>query len=280
MRPMKPGAAIARLPRPDGDAGRRTRETMGLPEPARPDDQAPDGGLPAADRQAKPVRSPERTCAVTRALLAPADLIRFARAPDGTITPDVAHRLPGRGVWVSLDRGMVEKAATQNAFARSLKQSVIVPAGLADLVDRLLSERCVQALAIANKAGLVVSGFAKVEAKIRAGGTAALLHGREASADGAAKLDGKLRSRMPPAQQVTDTEQRDAPPVAPVVVTDLSSRELSLALGRENVVHAAVSEGGAARYFLTEVERLRRYRSSTPAAAARPPRKRPNTEQA
>ena len=253
---------------------------MGPPEQASDEHQALPGAPPVAGRRRGQAREPERTCAVTRSRLAPADLLRFVRAPDGTITPDIAQRLPGRGVWVSLDRSVVEAAVAQNAFARSLKQSVIVPDGLADLVERLLSERCTQALALANKAGLVVCGFAKVEAAIGAGRLAALIHAREASTDGTAKLDGKLWSRAQQAREATDAEHGYATPAVPIVATDMSGSELSLALGRENVVHAAVIKGGAARYFLTEVERLRRYRSSTSASAARPPRKRPNTEQA
>lgn len=242
------------------------------------------------DAEAATGSTPERTCVVTRAKLSPAELIRFVRAPDGTITPDLAARLPGKGVWVVLDRVAVEMAAAQNAFTRSLKRPVSVPAGLADLVDRLIAERCVQALALANKAGLVVAGFAKVEAAIVAGRLAALVHAADASPDGCAKLDGRLRARFSLAGGDlaidAQAEDRSIPAVAhavpggPLIVTDLGGSELSLALGRENVVHAAVIQGGAARYFLTEVQRLRRYRSSTSAAAARPPRTRSNTEQA
>lgn len=250
---------------------------MGPSEAAGTDGKASDG-TPAVAKRLR--GEPERTCAVTRSQLAPPDLIRFVRAPDGTITPDIARRLPGRGVWLSLDRAVVETAVAQNAFARSLKQSVIVPAGLATLVEHLLLERCIQALALANKAGLVASGFAKVEAAIAGGRVAALFHALDASIDGATKLDGKLRARMRQAQETIEAEQGEATPTIPIVVTELSGRELSLALGRENVVHAAVIKGGAARYLLTEVERLRRYRSSTYARAAQPPRKRPNTEQA
>lgn len=252
---------------------------MGRVERAQTEEQVPDGAPPVAVRQPEAASEPERTCALTRARLSPAELIRFVRAPDGTITPDLAHRLPGRGVWVALDRTAVEKAAAQNAFARSLKQAVVVPADLAALVERLMRERCVQALALANKAGLVVAGFAKVEGAIGSRSIAALLHASEASADSAAKLDGKLRARMSRAADGIAADREPASSPGPVVVTDLSGRELSLALGRENVVHAAVIQGGAARYFLTEVERLRRYRSSTSAAASRPPRTRPNTEQ-
>jgi predicted RNA-binding protein YlxR (DUF448 family) len=223
-----------------------------------------------------PGGTPERTCAVTRAKLTPADLIRFVRAPDGTITPDLANRLPGRGVWVTLDRSAVELAAKRNAFARSLKRDVIVPDDLAGLVERLLVTRSIQALALANKAGLVVAGFAKVEAQIATGAVAVLLHAGDASHDGAAKLDGKLRARasleaMAAASETgTDasTHSTARPPRSAEIVTGLTIRELSLALGRENVVHAAVINGGAARYFLTEIQRLKRYRSHHPEPQA------------
>jgi predicted RNA-binding protein YlxR (DUF448 family) len=248
---------------------------MGRIEPAHGEDRDATG------------TAPERTCAVTRAKLTPAELIRFVRAPDGTITPDLAHRLPGRGVWVTAERAVVAEAAARNAFARSLKRQVAIPHDLAGLVEELLVERCIQALAIANKAGLVVAGFAKVETAIAAGRMAALVHASEASADGKAKLDGRLRARLSASGvgnnaasvEPSPPSLLSRPDVAPEIVTDLTIRELSLALGRENVVHAALIKGGAAQYFLTEVQRLRRYRSSTHAAAGRPPRTRSNTEQ-
>lgn len=307
---------------------------------------------------------PERTCAVSRAKLEPSELIRFVRAPDGTVTPDLANKLPGRGVWVTLERAIVEKAIRQNAFARGLKQPVQVPEDLAGLIERLLRQRCVAGLAIANKAGLVVAGFAKVDAAIGKGRIAALIHASEAAVDGSAKLDRRLiavyrdsvasKSRVveakaalaadngigeigsseigskdsvhaeaedgvapvgatetaadvspsiaeqavpalpidifsaeqldeaAPVAETSDQSQEAAPalrPEGPVIVGDLATDELSLALGRENVVHAALSKGGAAKYFLNEVERLRRYRSNPQVAEGRPPRTRSNTEQ-
>ncbi len=230
--------------------------------------------------------TPERTCVVTRAKLAPDDLIRFVRAPDGTITPDLAHRLPGRGVWVTLDRTLVGLAAERKAFARSLKRDVVVPEDLPALVERLLVTRCIQALSLANKAGRVVAGFAKVEAQIAAGNVAALLHASDASADGAAKLDGKLRARthieaMARAGESTAGTSLPSAPHAPAqtkIVADLTIGQLSLALGRQNVVHAAVINGGAARYFLTEIQRLRRYRSSPSEPQAGRPAESSSTE--
>ncbi|MGE3915797.1 MAG: RNA-binding protein [Hyphomicrobiaceae bacterium] len=272
------------MDRPDPAQERPQDATCGRPEtgsePVAADDSC-DDGRPAARHV------PERTCAVTRARLPSSELIRFVLSPDGTVTPDVAHRLPGRGVWVALDRPTVEKAAASNAFARSLKRPARVPDDLADTVDRLLRARAAQALALANKAGLVVAGFAKVDAAVGSGRLAALVHSREAAPDGTSKLDGRLRSiererhgRDDESSAGTTTCGTVKPDAARAVVVDLlGGDELSLALGRENVVHAAVIQGGAARYFLTEIVRLGRYRSSPPAAAGRPPRKTINTEQ-
>ena len=269
-------------------AEEEVRDAVGAPASAAAPVAVDDGT--AARPPLKRKAEPERTCAVTREKLTPPDLIRFVRAPDGTITPDLANRLPGRGVWLSLDATIVDKAARQNAFARSLKQPVIVPEALSALVEKLLLDRCIQALAMANKAGSVVAGFAKVESAIGTGSVAALVHAADASADGSAKLDGKLRASLAragaAATAAVEGESSSVASVAaspelrgPAIVTDLVGHELSLALGRENVVHAAVIRGGAARYFLTEVERLRRYRSPSSAAAGRPHRTRPNTEQ-
>lgn len=269
-------------PRPDGDARDGTTQGMAL-EPAEITE------LDAAGAR------PERTCAVTRERREPAELIRFVRAPDGTVTPDLAQRLPGRGVWISLSKAIVDRAGPAGAFARGLKQPVQVPLDLAGLVERLLAQRAIAALAMANKAGLVVAGFAKTEAAIGSGDLAALVHARDGAADGCEKLDRKLRALRQPVAQAPAGEGSEPvhgragghPAQAPsaeqgtaVIVKELEASELSLALGRENVVHAAVSNGGAAQYFLNEVERLRRYRSAPQPDPARRPRRRPNTEQA
>ena len=100
----------------------------------------------------------ERQCAVTRAVLAPDALIRFVQAPDGAIVPDLERRLPGRGVWLTPHRDIVEKAVRTKAFARSLKTDVRVPEGLGALVDALMLRRVVDAVSLANKAGRGVAG--------------------------------------------------------------------------------------------------------------------------
>lgn len=226
-----------------------------------------------------PGEEPERTCAVTRVRLAPEELIRFVAGPDGTVVPDVAHRLPGRGVWITLRRDLVERAAQQNVFARSLKRQVTVPPELGQAVERLLARRVLQALSLANKAGLVVAGFTKVDIAIARGEVAVLVHAAEAARDGAAKLDRKLMAVAAELAEINAGPAKNAGPGKPEIVPGLGSAELSLALGRENVVHAALRAGGATRHFLTEAERLGRYRAVLQSDAGRPPQTRSNTEQ-
>jgi predicted RNA-binding protein YlxR (DUF448 family) len=190
-------------------------------------------------------------------VLDPEELIRFVFAPDGTIVPDVGRRLPGRGVWISCSRSAVAAAQKSGAFARSLRRSVATAPDLANVVERLLLRRAIDALSLANKAGLAVAGFTKVEALIASRECAALLHASDAADDGVGKLDRRLRAVW---RSLGNEEE-------PRIVTALSSEELSLAMGRSNVVHAALRIGGAASNFLTDVGRLQRYRAAPDASA-------------
>jgi uncharacterized protein len=194
---------------------------------------------------------PLRLCAATRVQKPVDDLIRFVPDPEGRIVADLARRLPGRGVWVDGTRPAVEMAVRRRAFARSLKRPVIVPEDLPDQVERLMARRLAEAVSLANKAGLLVAGFAKVEELIGRGRAVLLIHAAEAGEDGAARLSRKLKGVLGAAQ------------AAEAIVTDLTGPQLDLAIGRSNVVHAAASEGGASRRLLLEARRLRRYRSGT-----------------
>ncbi len=195
-----------------------------------------------------------RLCVVTRAALEPDGLIRFGRSPDGELVPDLDQRLPGRGVWVMCDRKTLEKAVKTKAFARSLKAETKVPDGLADRVDGLLLRRLVATLSLANKAGLAVAGFQQVDAALEKGQVRAVLHGTDAAADGRGKIDRKFKAI-----------QRDREAAAPVVDV-LTIAEMSLAMGRSSVVHAALIPGGLTDRFLKEAERILRYRASPEAA--------------
>jgi predicted RNA-binding protein YlxR (DUF448 family) len=212
----------------------------------------------AKDRQfsAPEAASPLRLCAVTRTRKPPDALIRFVLSPDGSIVPDLARRLPGRGVWIGATRRELAAAVRQKAFARSLKCSVLVPEDLLDRVEVLMKRRLAEAVSLARKAGLLVAGFAKVEELIAAGRAVLLLHAADAASDGVAKLDRKFRALRGPGAEVEAT------------VRELTSAELSLAIGRSNVVHAAASGGGACRRIAYEASRLRHYREAGPAAPA------------
>jgi len=190
-----------------------------------------------------------RRCIVTRAERSPDDLIRFVLDPGGTIVPDLARKLPGRGVWVTADKQSVAAAAKTNAFAKSLKRQVTVAADLPLAIETLFVKRVLEALSLANKAGLVTTGFDRVAALLDAGGAAVLVHGSDAASDGRGKLDRKFAAI-----------QRDRGQTA-AIVDWLTIEQLSLAIGRSNVVHAGLKQGGATQRFLRGAERLQRYRS-------------------
>lgn len=208
----------------------------------------------------------ERTCALTREHRAPEELIRFVAAPDGTLVPDLDRRLPGRGVWLTGTCDIVEKAIKSKTFARGLKANVVVPDDLVARIDTLLARRAVNTLSLANKAGLVSAGFQQVESSLEKGVVAVLLHGTDAAADGCHKLDRKFRA-------IQNDLGRGAP-----IVTALTVNEISLAMGRPSVVHAALIPGGLTERFLREAGRLVRYRTSSVASQLPVPIAEPRTE--
>ncbi len=195
-----------------------------------------------------------RRCAVARAELPPESLIRFVVDPSGTVVPDPSRKLPGRGVWVTCERSAVEQALKSGAFGRSLKRQVNVPQDLPERIDTLFVGRILNALSLANKAGLVTTGAEKLEKLLDSGKAVALLHGADGTAEGRRKLDRKFTAI-----------QRDKGRPAPIVDC-LTIEQLSLAMGRSNVVHAGLIQGGATERLLSEAERLRRYRCGLSAS--------------
>jgi uncharacterized protein len=192
-------------------------------------------------------QGPERTCIATRTVRPASELIRFALAPDGVLTPDLKAQLPGRGVWVSTSFKAVTDAVKRGAFARSLKQPVKLLDDLPALVERLLTVDVRQSLAMANKAGLVVTGFSKVEAAIGDPRILAVISASDGAEDGKRKLGQAINRTF---------GDRAAVPL----ISLLPSCELELALGRENVIHAALFTGSAGEAFLMKCQRLHRFR--------------------
>src|SRR5262249_61516708 len=119
----------------------------------------------------------------TRAFRPKDQLIRFVLSPDGVVVPDLKERLPGRGVWLTAAHDTVAEALKRNAFARAFKQDAKAPKGLDTQIDSLLAEAAISALSLANKAGEVVFGNAKVEEAIAKGRVVGLIHAREAAGD-------------------------------------------------------------------------------------------------
>jgi uncharacterized protein len=210
------------------------------------DDQETDAG----PRDNK--RDTERLCVTTRAVRPVGELIRFVVGPDGSVVPDLKRRLPGRGAWVTARRTAVDEAVRRNAFARSFKAKVRAAPDLAARVEALLTSSCLDALAIAHKAGRVAIGFAKAERALADKPVAALIHAADAAPDGVRKLAAAARHR-------SDSERGEIP-----AVSAFTSAQLDLALGRSNVVHAALLAGPASDGFMTRCSSLERFRAVDP----------------
>jgi predicted RNA-binding protein YlxR (DUF448 family) len=198
-------------------------------------------------------RDVERLCVATRTVRPVADLIRFVVGPDGEAVPDLKHKLPGRGVWVTATQDALGDAIKRKVFARGFKRDVRLPADLVSRTERLLEAAALEALAMAGKAGLVTAGFVRTETALGRGGVVALLHAAEAAADGVRKLDAALR-RKPQGRPV-------------VVIGFLTTAQLDLALGRPNVIHAALLAGPPSDTFLARLRRLERFRTGALGAS-------------
>ena len=209
---------------------------------ARLDDTALDGGP-------RKGAATERMCAVSREVKPVEELVRFVVGPDGSVVPDIKRNLPGRGLWVEATRKTVDQAVKRNVFGKGFKRDVKVDAGLGETTDRLLERAALDALSIAGKAGEVVTGFTKVETAINRGSLLGLLHAADGSADGHRKLEALLRRN--------DEENSHQIPV----IRAFSGAQLDLALGRSNVIHAALLAGPASQGFLTRCQRSLRFRT-------------------
>ncbi|MEQ8266255.1 MAG: RNA-binding protein [Parvibaculum sp.] len=191
---------------------------------------------------------PERRCIVSGESGAKEGLIRFVLDPEGRVVPDLAEKLPGRGFWVGATRTMVEKAAAKGHFAKAARAPAIVDPGLADLVERLLARRAADTLGLARKAGALETGFEKVMKAIDKGRVVCLIEARDGAEDGRRKLEQRLRVAK---------EQGILPDVP--VLSPLWADEMGLALGRGNVIHAALIQGRMQAKVMADLARLARY---------------------
>ena len=195
----------------------------------------------------------ERRCIVGGEVLPEGDLIRFAVAPDGQITPDIAAVLPGRGIWVRATRDALNTAAKKNLFAKAAKGQVKVAPDLADRVEALLVARMSADLGMARRSGQISLGFETVLQAVQSDAPPALrLEASDGAADGKRKLFGAAHARGRKIE----------------TIDSLTSAELSLAVGRENVIHAALKSGRLQERLSFDAGRLRGFRIMPSESAA------------
>ncbi len=206
--------------------------------------QIADPDPPATEREPG-AREPGATTSVRRCIasgeLRPkAELIRFVADPGGTVVPDLAGRLPGRGLWLLPRREHLERACARNLFAKAAKAPLRVPEDLPARVEALLSRRCLDLIGLAKRAGRAVSGYQRVASLLASGGVAVLLAAVDTAEDGRRKLRAAARTQNP----------------TPRVVEVFTAEELGRALGQAARAHVAIAPGGFAERLAMEATRL------------------------
>ena len=164
------------------------------------------------------------------------------------MVPDLARKLPGRGLWVEASRASVDLAVRKNAFSRAAKAQLKAAPDLADQVEKLLRQRLLQGLGLARRAGELTWGYDKVSAAIAAGRVAWMIEAADGAADGRRKLL-QVAARQEP---------------SPRLIGTFSEAEIGLALGLENVIHLAFLAGRGTGRWTLDVERLSGFRPLLP----------------
>lgn len=200
------------------------------------------GIVPFIDEGPSPRRG--RRCIATRESQPRERLVRFVVDPNGKLVADLAGRLPGRGLWLSAERGAIRGAVAKGLFAKAARGRVEVAADLADQVELMLVRRCQDVIGLARRAGSVVAGFDQVADELRRHRAALLVAASDGAADGRRKLRA-LAGDLP-------------------IIELLDRQELGEAIGRDEVVHLALLPGGLAKRLLVEAARLAGFRGPLP----------------
>ena len=191
--------------------------------------------------------TPTRRCIATGESLPVNELVRFVLSPDGIVTPDIAGKLPGRGVWVHASRDALATAIKTHAFNRGFKSEAHLPDDLVDMVESLLLAKCQSVLGFARKAGDLVTGSDKVRAALSKRKPAWLIEASDGGEDGRKRLYALAKALYESVK----------------VAGSLSSRELGMALGRDHVVHGLLKQGRFASVWAIEYGRLRGFRDAS-----------------
>jgi len=190
--------------------------------------------------KARLARAPQRRCLVTRARHPARRMLRFVAGPDGTIVPDIAGDLPGRGLWLIAAREILERALAKGRFAKAAGRPVAIDEDLADRVERLLARRCLDLVGLARRAGKAVAGRHKVRAMLAGGNVALLL----LASDGAPDAVARMR----------------AAGTGVATVDVFTGAELGRMFGRDNTVFAAIADSAFAARLADETYRLAGFR--------------------
>lgn len=204
-------------------------------------------------REARGDNARERRDIVSGEIMPDSRLMRFVADPDGQVVPDAAAKLPGRGLWVASTRAAITMAVEKKLFSRAAKAPVTAGADLADRAEKALVTRMLGDLGIARRSGQLVLGFDNVLRALQSPkAPKALIEAHDGAADGKRKLYAAAHRLE----------------LNCVVIESLTSAELGLALGRENVIHAAVQPGGLAERLTFDAERLSGFRLRTESQRA------------
>lgn len=183
---------------------------------------------------------PERKCIVTGEAQPKGGLIRFVVSPDGLVVPDVLGKLPGRGIWVSADRTVLETAVKKKAFARAARQPVELPDDLVGIVEGAVARHVVDLLGLARKSGDAVAGYEKVKDWLDKERARILIQASDGSGRGKSKLSTPYGGKF---------------------IGWLTMSEIGRAFGRQQAVHAALAAGGLAKRVVDEAQRLKGLRA-------------------
>jgi uncharacterized protein len=199
------------------------------------------------------LEGPQRTCILSRRTAGRDELIRLALGPDGQVAPDVRARAPGRGAWIGVDRRALDaanaKGKLKGALNRAFKSdAVAIPEDLGARIEAALRQAALDRLGLEARAGNLILGSEKIETAARRGEVALLLHAADASAEGRRKLDQAWR-----VGREEEGSGRQG------LVLPAQRAILSLALGRENVVHAAIIDRAAAARVTSAIGRWRAF---------------------
>ena len=176
-----------------------------------------------------PVEATLRRCIVSGESGLPETMLRFVVGPDDDVVPDLARRLPGRGMWVAAHRDLVARAVARQHFSRAARRAVRADADLAERVERLMFERVLDLVGLARRAGRAVAGMAKVEQQVRLGRVALVVVASDAGADGRKQLGGLTQ------------------------VTFADAASLGAIFGRDSAVYVAIADERTGPGFATRI---------------------------